>query len=263
MILVCPNCSARYLLSSSALGEDGREVRCAKCEHEWFAEPVIEKSQAAQAFMDDLDEDQVQERMDTLRETLESDDDGDSVEESGDNEEIPNSVKPVPDDFKPPALPEDVLRQQAPLAAQMFGFGAALGVFMLLIIFGFVFKNAIVSAWTPAAAIYEMAGMPVTLKGEGLIVETLSASVLRNEEGQENLIVKGRVINLTQDTVEVPQMQAKIRSTNGEDGDIWIIDPPVDQVKPGASFAFTSDYKNAPRGAGSVNLTFVPVLSGT
>lgn len=265
MILVCPNCASRYLLSSSALGDDGRDVRCAKCDHEWYAEPEIEKPSVVEPTLDDdIGADEVQERMEALREDLESDDDDSEVvsTDGDEDEEIPNSVKPVPDDFKPPALPEDVLRPEVSLQAQMTGIGAALLIFMIFIIAGFVFKRGIVTAWTPAAAIYELAGVPVMLKGEGLIVETLSASVLKNDEGQENLILKGRVINLTQNTVEVPKMRAQIRSTNGEDGDVWIIDPPVDVVKPGASFAFTSDYQNAPRGAGSVNLTFVPVLEG-
>ena len=266
MILVCPNCASRYLLSSSALGEEGRDVRCAKCHHEWYAEPVLEKPAVVEPTLDDMDEDEVQERMEALREDLESDDDSEPVDTVSDNdsddEEIPNSVKPVPDDFKPPAHPEDVLRPQIPLQAKMAGMGAALFVFMIFVIGGFVLKNSIVTAWPPAAAIYELAGVPVSLKGEGLIVETLSASILKNDDGKEHLIVKGRVINLTQNAVEVPKMRAQIRSTNGEDGDVWVIDPPVDEVKPGASFAFTSDYQNAPRGAGSVNLTFIPVLEG-
>jgi len=39
MILECPNCSARFLLSSEALGTEGREVRCGKCAHSWFQQP--------------------------------------------------------------------------------------------------------------------------------------------------------------------------------------------------------------------------------
>ena len=39
MILECPSCSARFMLSSDALGSKGREVRCGKCAHMWFQPP--------------------------------------------------------------------------------------------------------------------------------------------------------------------------------------------------------------------------------
>src|SRR5690348_14333629 len=53
MILSCPNCSARFLINAAALLPAGREVRCGRCRHQWYAappepEPEIEEAAPAE-----------------------------------------------------------------------------------------------------------------------------------------------------------------------------------------------------------------------
>ena len=41
MLLVCPSCRTRYVVPDTAVGIDGRTVRCANCKHSWFQGGVI------------------------------------------------------------------------------------------------------------------------------------------------------------------------------------------------------------------------------
>ena len=45
MIITCPACATRYAVPDSAIGIEGRTVRCAKCRHSWFQDgPVLERA---------------------------------------------------------------------------------------------------------------------------------------------------------------------------------------------------------------------------
>lgn len=48
MIIACPACSTRYVVPDSAIGVDGRTVRCARCRHSWFQNgPELEPREEA------------------------------------------------------------------------------------------------------------------------------------------------------------------------------------------------------------------------
>ena len=127
MQLVCPACSARYLVSPAALGEEGKDVRCAKCDHQWFQVAQVKTQGSAQVTGDSVD-DMVNNLEDKLRDgeleddlegefgnIAESDSGDNSVDTSGDNsgdsfedKSGDNEVPESPEPQEPQALGENV-----------------------------------------------------------------------------------------------------------------------------------------------------------
>lgn len=269
MIITCPNCSSEYDVLETALGEEGREVKCAKCNQKWFCRPTSMPDSISEGVSEEAELEKMPATEDTeaeqplekiladITETEEETADETVKEETSPEEvDIPDAVKPLMDGEE--GIP--VISPAQSLPSKMAGYAVALLLFGALIVSGFIYKNEIIKAWPPSSLLYEMAGTPVTFKGEGLVVESLSATILKNKEQQEILIVKGRVVNLTGHSIDVPRMEAKMRSATGGNIDKWLIDPPVESIEAGESFAFTSDYPNVPNGVGSVNLAFIPTL---
>lgn len=40
MNITCPQCGTRYNLTAAQIGPQGRTLKCAKCQHQWFVEPL-------------------------------------------------------------------------------------------------------------------------------------------------------------------------------------------------------------------------------
>ena len=53
MIVSCPSCATRYLIDPTALGGEGRTVRCAKCSHTWREQPPADMPKRVDILLPD------------------------------------------------------------------------------------------------------------------------------------------------------------------------------------------------------------------
>ena len=332
MMLVCPSCNARYMVSEGSIGPEGRKVHCANCGHEWFQEgPAApnepeeegldqEVLEAFEGLMDgeeigaDDDEAEIdlsmlghmdvgmedeeaapppavseddlsisgeaeeeisisglagQDAVDLAFEEDEAEEEEDislqpqpASEETLEEEPIPEAVKPLPEERVRVSPVADIEAQAAAkeMSKKRFaGYGAAAGVFVCLIGLMLVLKGPIFSAFPASALLYNMFGMELELPAQGLVIEKLGAE-FAEKNGVRVLEIKGRVINLKHEELNVPLILATLRNEDGTDIESWMIEPPYQALAGEQSFDFEASYPGLPETAYSLNLQFAPFI---
>jgi hypothetical protein len=73
--------------------------------------------------------------------------------------------------------------------------------------------------------------------------------------GNELLAISGRVINPTDESQDVPPIQAQLRSSSGKLVYSWTIAPPARTLPPGASATCNSAEVNVPAGGDELTIT--------
>lgn len=241
MILTCPECASRYLLSAQVLAPDGRTVKCSNCGAQWFQAP---------------DEDELASHAD--------EEPADFTEDHGEGEieDIPEGVKPLEEGANVPALPEeddeDVEGSSEGPPRRSFksnALGYLAACFIGVMIFGalIAFKPMVTKAWQPAAGLYHMAGMPVSAPGEGLVFDRVTAKV--NENG--GIVVDAQIINLASEDVYLPSIEVSVRDAAGNIIKETLVHPPFESMKPESTLPFQSTYVGDTDNADHVQVRFV------
>lgn len=241
MLLTCPECAMRYIVSAAAVGPEGRKVRCANCAHEWF--------QAPEGPAPDTSFQQI-------------------LEEEMDVAPVPEPDEPpppIPEGSSVPAMPDEEARVEytaEQIRGRWIGMATATGIILLIVGMLFALKGPVTRAMPGTILLYNLAGAKVDLPGEDLIIDSLLAYTEKDKDGVEALKLEGSILNLKEGT-KIPKLVASLRTADGQTKETWIIDPPKDYLGQGESFDFTGEYPALADDIKEVNLTFAAFMKDT
>ena len=239
MILSCPSCRARYVVPDSAIGMNGRKVRCAQCRFSWHQDgpdapppPPIERRINPRTIISDQAEAPV-------------------AEPETPFEDAPAAPAPSPDWIgEPEPEAEEEPRRPRRNPARLWTIVAVVAALLMVGALAAVY-------WLGVPEI--SARMGLADGGEARL--GISGRVNREQlpTNTELLTVTGEVRNLTDEVQRVPQIRAELIDASGGTVYTWSIAPPVPQLQPRQVVTFNSATTDAPSGGQRVNLSFAPL----
>jgi predicted Zn finger-like uncharacterized protein len=228
MILTCPSCATRYQTDSARIAPPGRNVRCAKCGEVWFhavSGPEVEPEPDSVASVADEPE--------TAPETEEAFSSGGGVE----NADAEMDAAPAPE------------RRWGQVAGWLV---------LILVLSGVAagavqFRQTIADLWPKSASLYAALGLPVNVRGIALVNVAYRQEV---EDGQPVLSVSGKVVNVTNRELPVPELSVVL--TDGAKHELyhWNFEVGVPTLKPGAESPFLTRLSSPPPDARNLNVRF-------
>jgi predicted Zn finger-like uncharacterized protein len=243
MIVSCPDCATRYVVVDAVLFEPAKErqVRCAQCGHLWHHAPETTASEAAAADPEMKTEAAAEALPESvvLRPAPEA-----PTEAGGD---APTHL-PAPSAAPRPSAASEPIAASRRRGARV----AILGVSLLaavLLLAALLGRDKIQTWYPPAVSIYAMLhlGDP---PGAGLKVSVVPM------RSADSLVINGDIVNGAAIPRQIPRLRVTLLDGNKIDLVSKVIDPPVPQLRPGATAHFNATFPHATTAAVRVDVTF-------
>src|SRR5258706_6947560 len=223
MILECTECRTRYLVPDTAVGPDGRTVRCANCKHSWFQPGAAELDLVTRA----------------------------------ETTPPPKSAAPPPvAEIAPPGAAEkfDAFAQQPPFLSRrnparrwtMVAFAAGLAMLAA--------ASAILYSGAPGLA--QQWGLPIMATETPLRIINYPIDHRDLDNGSEMFAISGRVVNPSGTRQHVPDIRAELRDAQGRLVYFWTIRPEAMTLPPKGSVEFNSAKLDVPVNSKKLVLSF-------
>jgi predicted Zn finger-like uncharacterized protein len=238
MILVCPSCDTRYFADDSAIGKDGRRVRCVSCGHSWFAKTQEDGVPAAPAEDTGLTREQVE----RLRQNAAAN----SAARAGPHAEY--------------RAREHARRKRERNNASIIAWAIGGVVFLGAIGAAIVFRNEVTGAFPRTASLYRLVGLEVNRFG--LVLEGVDAK--RSFDGTTPVLtVTGEAVNNSEESRDAPKLRVVLRDEDGKQVMEWTEALTVTTLGPGERVPFSSRREAPPVETYRLSVTFAPAPGET
>lgn len=218
MILTCPACETRYRIDDAALADPaGRELRCAKCGHEWRYVPTPAAPPTP----------------------------------------APPPATVPPPLVTPATAEAAPVSRAGPPPAVARGSGVGVGCLLVLVLIAALIaaavlvRTTIVAAFPPLGRVYSAVGLRPEPLGTGLQIGKVAPS--RNGDV---LVVEGEVTNTTGASHALPRLRVVLRDAAGKELTGKVIDPPAATLAAGATAHFRTEFDHPSDTATGVAVTF-------
>ena len=244
MILTCPSCRTRYQTDSANFKPPGRNVRCAKCGHVWLQpspepeiEPELSPAIAPAAPGPSFDEIAVPDRSEPPAHASAGFATGLSAGESESESEL----------------------EETPRRSRGAAFARSIGWLMLISLIAGIgwatvqYRETIVSLWPQSATFYAALSMPVNVRGVALAGVAYQQAY---EDGQPVLSVTGKVVNIGDRELPVPEIRVVLLDDMKHELYHWTFNAGVATLKPGAESPFMTRLSSPPPETRNLNVRF-------
>jgi len=226
MILECPECRTRYLVPDSAIGPDGRTVRCANCKHSWFQAPAV-LDLVARAEAEATAPPPAQPERYVPPATESRRDDGEDYDAFA---------------HRPPFRPRRNPAKRWTIAAIVAGVAMIAGA------------GAIVSFG--AGGIGALVGLSMAQDATPLTLIDNPIERRELDNGSEMFAISGKVVNPTNERQRVPDIRAELKDAQDRIVYSWTIRPEATTLAPKSSVEFNSAKLDVPVNSKHLVLSF-------